>query len=622
MAAGAGAALMGATAMAGTTGCTLQVKGSVSTQAADGQRVFIGSAPGLKSDISVMVSLDDQGAIESVRVTGQDDTPFIVDAAINQTCAAMVERQSLAVDTVSGATWSSKGIIDAAKSAVADLPHASDYLKEAIPTLKPGDDIACDVLVIGGGAAGLSASIAARGAGLSMGDTSGLSVVLVEQLAYTGGCIRVSDTVLMAFNNTPFNKAVGGAQGTTEAYLDLARKQDKEGHLNEQVYRSIIEHSPQAVSELLERGLYMPVSDARIDDVLGISTAYWAVRNPLTGTDKGARFVYRNDGGPYLAQSLEGIAIDCGVDIRKSTKVEELVLEDGTISAVEVTDRAQGMSYLIKPKKVILATGCLGANTERAKHYSPAVGEAIHFGCAGTTGDGVAWVEQNGGVVLPGATHFVGGPDNRIGHYGPVNILDTYAPCIKVNLKGERFFAESIPSTKGPKLYLKQPGNKAFGIMSGKAIEEFKAELAFMEHHGAAWKADTLDDLAKATGIDAEGLAKTVEAYNTAYEAGKDADFEMPHAQMTPVAKTGPYYAFLMRSLYNLTDVSVKVNADLQPIKQADGAPVFKNAYAAGSFMVGNYAFMWGGFSHMTALTSGHYVGKKVASDLKAAKKV
>jgi fumarate reductase flavoprotein subunit len=259
---------------------------------------------------------------------------------------------------------------------------------------------------------------------------------------------------------------------------------------------------------------------------------------------------------------------------------------------------------------------------------NPAATDAIHFGCAGTTGDGINWVKDHDGVVLEGLIHYVSGPDSRLGHYGPCSILREYAPRVTVNLDGERFVNEGATSigataaaandtedntaerleAESVGTYLEQKDNKGFAIMSGTDIETFQKQLDYAIDHDVAWRADSLEDLANQTGINIEGLTKTIADYNAAYAAGEGSDFGITNEFMTPIAETGPYYAFMMRTLYNLMDYGVQVNSDCQPIT-VDGSLVFDNVQTAGSIMVSNYSFMWGGISHSTALTSGSYVG-------------
>lgn len=619
----AGAMALGAGAVISTTGCSANTK--TQQEVIVGPNVYIGSGTGLKSEVKVAVKLAEDGAIEKVSVLEIGDSPFISDAAIEGVTEAMVEEQSLDVDAVSGATWSSMGIMEAAKNALSEAGiGTSSFKSTAGRDPSQGDDIDCDVLVIGGGASGLCAAIAARtDATMSPGADSGLSVVLVEQLGYTGGCIRVSDCMFISLHGTRYNEAVG-SQSDTASLISFTKENDANGYLNEPLFEKVLDGTPSAVQALIDRGLYLPVSDARsaVEPVCKLPVASWNVRDAVTGENasqipdsKGYTYG-SNAGGPYLAQSLEYVALDAKVDIRKSTVVSELITTGQTVTGVRVVDKASHIEYVIHPKQIVLATGCLGASSERMKEFAPSAEGAVHFGCAGTNGDGIVWVKDAGGVVLDGKVHYQPGPDGRVGHYGKTSILQNYAPCIMVNIEGKRFFNEATRSRSvANKTYIAQPDNKVFGIVSGSSIEQFQEELDWACERGVAWKADDLDSLAQAAGIDSAGLTETVDVYRKDYESSEGTDFETDHDSMIEIAQSGPYYAFLMRTLYNLADIGVKVDDSFMPVKE-DGSRVFDNVRTAGSIMVSNYSFMTGGFSHMMALASGTLVGNAIRDEL------
>ena len=158
---------------------------------------YTGTAAGRNGDITVEVILSDD-AIESVTVTAHQETPGISDAALVSVPAAIVEKQSLAVDTVAGATITSAAIIDAVEAALISAGVDVEALKtaETADTVEADlvvSDETYDIIVIGGGPAGLMASVTAS--------EKGARVLLLEKMPYvggnmliSGGCIQAADT--------------------------------------------------------------------------------------------------------------------------------------------------------------------------------------------------------------------------------------------------------------------------------------------------------------------------------------------------------------------------------------------------------------------------------------------
>ena len=150
-------------------------------ETADG--VYEGTGAGLNGAIKVSVTVSG-GKITEVKVLEHSETAGISDPAIEKIPAAIVEAQSADVDIVSGATFTSKGIIEAVKNAL-----NPDEAKEAtMPFEQP------DILVIGAGMAGLAT--AARAAEL------GLNVLVVDQAATYGGSANVAGVQALSMKAT------------------------------------------------------------------------------------------------------------------------------------------------------------------------------------------------------------------------------------------------------------------------------------------------------------------------------------------------------------------------------------------------------------------------------------
>ena len=136
---------------------------------------------GHNGDLTVEVVVSDTEILE-VNILKHMESPSISDAAIERIPVAIVENQSLAVDTISGATVSSKAIIngvtEALKLAGADIEKL--LVKNDKETVKgETKEYTADVVIIGGGGAGLAAAVSAH--------QNGATVIVVEKMSRLGG---------------------------------------------------------------------------------------------------------------------------------------------------------------------------------------------------------------------------------------------------------------------------------------------------------------------------------------------------------------------------------------------------------------------------------------------------
>ena len=110
------------------------------TEAGEGEEVFEGTAEGYGGPINVEVRMKD-GEIVAVIVLDHSETDGIADPAINNIPEAMVEANSADVDTVSGATFTSEGIIAAVNNALgnedAEATEEPEEVEEVAREIEP-----------------------------------------------------------------------------------------------------------------------------------------------------------------------------------------------------------------------------------------------------------------------------------------------------------------------------------------------------------------------------------------------------------------------------------------------------------------------------------------------------
>lgn len=143
--------------------------------------IYTGTASGYRGDVTVSVTVS-KGKIAAVEVLSHSETAGISDAAFATLPNAIVEHQSIAIDTVAGCTFASTAILEAAKEAL-----LSAGFTEAEISIVPEKAAAssekitktADVVVVGAGGAGMTAAATAA--------QNGATVIILEKMPSIGG---------------------------------------------------------------------------------------------------------------------------------------------------------------------------------------------------------------------------------------------------------------------------------------------------------------------------------------------------------------------------------------------------------------------------------------------------
>lgn len=155
---------------------------------------YTASAKGMGGDVNVSVTFS-KSAITKIEIGAHNETPGISDTPIKEIPAQIIKTQSLAVDTVSGATFTSKAILEAVANTVEQAGGDVAALQSKKAKVKAGKAVkkTTDVVVIGGGGAGLTAAVEAA--------TNGAKVILIEKMPILGGNTLLSYAELACPNN-------------------------------------------------------------------------------------------------------------------------------------------------------------------------------------------------------------------------------------------------------------------------------------------------------------------------------------------------------------------------------------------------------------------------------------
>lgn len=504
---------------------------------------FKGKGDGYLGDIMVEAEISGN-TLKGIDVVEHQDTPRLAEAAFKRLTKEMVEKQTTDVDAMAGATFSSEGFIDAVKMAVEASGAELTSTVAAAGEKEAAMDISTDIVVIGGGGAGLTAAIQAK--------EMGANVVLVEKMPVLGGNTTYATGGLNAAETVFQNNS-----DNVELFVNDTMKGGK--NLNDKsLVMTLAGQSANIVSWLTERG-------ADLSDVGRMGGASQDRTHRPKGGDKV---------GPNIIDALSKRAEEIGVDIRLLTSAVEIKSEDDKITGILVEEN--GKKYTINSKAVILATGGFGNNAEKFSDLDPSL---IGFGTTnhpGATGDALDMV-----VPLEVATVDLGEIQTHPTVVPVRNTMITEAVrgngAILVSRDGKRFVNELGTRDVVSEATLAQKGKTAYLLFDQGVRESLKAIEGYSKM-GLLTEGKSLNELAAKLGIPAAELNKTMERYNEFAKSGKDADFSRQDMNM-PLMKA-PYYAVEVGPAVHHTMGGIKINIKAEVINK--NGKIVPGLFAAG----------------------------------------
>ena len=513
---------------------------------------YTATAQGNNGPVTVSVTFS-ADAITDVTVVEHSETAGLSDRPIAEIPAAIVENQSLAVDTVSGATNSSNAILTAVADCVAQAGGDVEALKAVAVEKAPVEDVEAtyDVVVLGGGGAGLTASITAA--------QNGAKVILVEKAGSLGGNTLIAGQGFNACDperqaNTEMSEAL---LGQLKSYLDLDPAdfgafaevlETVKGQINDYIASgsTTLFDSP----ELHMLHTYMGGKRTGLDgtviepdlelartfatnalDALEWAESIGAQWNDTTSTILGAMWP-RSHGlaNGNVITILTDAAKANGVEIVTDTRANELIVENGKVVGVKATTSEGANVTLHANSGVVLATGGFSANAPMVVEYNnywPGLSDTMPSTNAPTiTGDGIVMAKAVGADLvgmgfaqLMPSSHPVDG-SLFSGIWGSAETQ------VFVNKEGKRYVNEYAERDVLSKAALEQTDGIFYIICDNKIAKN--ADVAGMEAKGNVVVADTLEELAEKLGIPADTFVETIERYNSFVDAQKDDDFGKP----------------------------------------------------------------------------------------------
>ena len=386
---------------------------------------YTGSAYGFSciDQITVHVTVSE----DAIEALAMDDTfmrdmdsfenPYMAQGAFDLLQGRILERQSIGIDAVTGATGSSTGIKNAIRAALTEAYLAGGASQEEAeaainarfmaPSRKVSEEVelSCDVVVVGAGASGSIASMTAL--------ENGASVINVERTFRWGGQSMLTGGPKVFSPETPDETLDATVEeyegvnamsriGTDAVWNDPAYREahaEEFVDFNHEAYRAVIRASGEGALELMDNGVEFspgidfskladmpmppmpapggmtpaPVEAITADDIHGF----------VTGSN--INYVVAEEG---YARVYENFLAKGGTALLETAATGLIYDEDGGVAGVTAVGD-DGTVYRISAGKVILATGGFGANEEMLEEYTPGGSAWIYYGWQNNLGDGI-----------------------------------------------------------------------------------------------------------------------------------------------------------------------------------------------------------------------------------------
>lgn len=548
-----------------------------------------------------------ENEILSVAVTDQVETPGVTDPVFEKIPAEIVANQTANVDVITGATVSSRVLIAAVQNCLKQAGDTEGAFSKELEKV-PAEDVTmtADVIIVGGGGAGLAAAVGAS--------DEGASVILIEKTGFLGG----NSIVAGGIYNAP--------DPDLQDYAEFSGDQDS------MIEDALAEEPVSEEHAALQAAVREEFEAYKASDKTLFDSANWFALQTWNGGDKIANLdlvkvltagaypalewlesmgMEFNDfvtlGGGSLYPRTHGATTPNGtgyikafknalegrenVQIVMDTEGKSLIMDGDKVVGVNAVGKDGNAVTLMANKGVILTTGGFAGNVELRQKYCegekwPDLGPSLTTSnMPGVTGDGIFMAEAAGAELIDmDQIQLLPFCNPQTGATFDI----TSANCF-INNEGKRFVREDGRRDEMSKGMIAQPDGEVYYLFSCEDPNEVyslgkKTLQYYLDNNLYGYMiSDSLEGIAEQMGVPADNLAETVAAFNEHTKNGTVDEFGR-----TSWAATieGPYYvAYQRKPAVHHTMGGVRIDTQTHALR-ADGS-IIEGLYCAGEIVGG-----------------------------------
>ncbi len=517
---------------------------------------YTATADGYSGQVTVETVIS-SGAISSVKIVDESEPMTISDAALKDVPARILERQSVNVDGSTGATVTSDAVKNAVRDCLNQAGADMTYWEKDVTGQNADavESLSTDVVVIGGGIAGIAATLRLQ--------QLGVSVVLLEKGEEVGASLQYIDGMQIV---TGSSLNPDGDINVLEEDLNAIGNNEADEVLQDVLIDGIAETIDWEISDL---GVNFSETLASDDDYSRLSLAVMG------------------DGADSLQLLFKKELDVSGANVITDTMAYELMREEDQYTGVKAKG-ADGTVYEINAENIIIATGGYGNSVSMLP-------DSLYYGPEGNTGDIY--------VMAGDASFATSSVTEKETLWPTVKVKDHYAldatdalieavddGAIVVNGEGRRFADETDMDDLAEAI---GDGVHAYVIMDGSTYETFRDMLLENvsedlkkqlndEENGidVSMRAETLEEAAELAGLDAAEINETLTQYEADCAAGVDEAYGRDPETLQAPDETEGYAIVPLQEAVWMTLGGLMADESLHVLRQ-DGTPV-ENLYVIG----------------------------------------